>query len=347
MTRKLNRSICAFVLLGGAASMAGIASAQTMLTAGGATFPEPIYSKWFHEYEQKTKVQINYQSQGSGFGIQQVTAGTIDFGASDRPMTDDEIKGYKDKHGGSGILHFPTVLGANVAVYNVDGVTTSLNLTPQSLAAIFLGTITKWNDPAIANDNKGVNLPSATIVVVHRTDSSGTTFVWTDYLTSASPEWKAGPGKGQMVQFPVGLAAKGSEGVAGLVKQQKNSIGYVELTYAKQNKIQYAKIKNSAGVFSEATMAGVTASAAGAIKEMPADYRVSIVNQAGKDVYPISTFTYLLIPEKIADAGKKKAIVDFLRWGLTEGQKQAPTLDYAPLPKQIADRELKDLAKIH
>jgi phosphate transport system substrate-binding protein len=346
MTRKLKRSICAFVLLAGAASMAGVASAQTMLTGGGATFPEPIYSKWFHEYEKKTKVQINYQSQGSGFGIQQVTAGTIDFGASDRPMTDDEIKGYKDKHGGSGILHFPTVLGANVAIYNVDGVTTSLNLTPESLAAIFLAKITKWNDPAIANDNKGVNLPSANITVVHRTDSSGTTFVWTDYLTSASPEWKAGPGKGQMVQFPVGMAAKGSEGVAGLVKQQKNSIGYVELTYAKQNKIQYAKIKNSAGVFAEATMAGVTASAARAIKDMPADYRISIVNQAGKDVYPISTFTYLLIPEKIADAGKKKAIVDFLRWALTEGQKQAPTLDYAPLPKQIADRELKDLAKI-
>jgi phosphate transport system substrate-binding protein len=324
---------------------AGMVSAQTLINAGGATFPEPIYSKWFHEYQQKTQVAINYQAQGSGFGIQQVTSGTIDFGASDRPMTDDELKAYKDKHG-FGILHFPMVLGANVAIYNVDGVSTGLNLTPEALSGIFLGKITKWNDPAITSANKGVNLPDKSISVVHRTDSSGTTFVWTDYLSSVSPDWKNGPGKGQTVKFPVGMAQKGSEGVAGMVKQQHNSIGYVEMTYAKQNKIPYAKIKNSAGAFVEASPAGATAAAAAAVKSMPEDYRISIVNQPGKEAYPISTFTYLLIPEKIPDAGKKKAIVEFLKWALQDGQKEATTLDYAPLPDQIAKRELKGIAKI-
>ncbi len=339
MIRKISGAIVSIALA------AGVASAQQLINAGGATFPYPIYSKWFHEYEQKTKVAINYQSQGSGFGIQQVTAGTIDFGASDRPMTDDELKAYKDKHG-FGIMHFPMVLGANVAIYDVDGVTATLNFSPETLANIFLGKISKWNDPAIVADNKGVNLPDKPITVVHRTDSSGTTFVWTDYLSSVSPEWKNGPGKGQTVKFPVGMAQKGSEGVAGMVKQQHNSIGYVEMTYAKQNKIPYAKIKNSAGAFVEATPAAVTAAAAGAIKSMPDDYRISIVNQPGKETYPISTFTYLLIPEKIPDAAKKKAITDFLKWALADGQKEAPVLDYAPLPKAIADKELKVIAKI-
>ncbi len=260
-------------------------------------------------------------------------------------MTDDELKAYQDKHH-FGILHFPMVLGANVAIYNVDGVSTGLNLTPEALSGIFLGKITKWNDPAITADNKGVNLPDKSISVVHRTDSSGTTFVWTDYLSSVSPDWKNGPGKGQTVKFPVGMAQKGSEGVAGMVKQQHNSIGYVELTYAKQNKIPYAKIKNSAGVFVEASPAGATAAAANSVKSMPEDYRISIVNQPGKEAYPISSFTWLLIPEKIPDAGKRKAIVEFLKWALQDGQKEATTLDYAPLPKQIAEKELKGIAKI-
>jgi phosphate transport system substrate-binding protein len=238
------------------------------------------------------------------------------------------------------------VLGANVAVYNIPSVRQAINLTPEALAGIYLGKITKWNDPAIAGANQGVNLPNASIVVVHRTDGSGTTFVWTDYLSKVSPEWKSGPGTGQMVSFPIGLAGKGSEGVAGLVKQQANSIGYVELTYAIQNKLPYAKIKNSAGTFAEANMAAVTAAAAGAAKSMPEDYRVSIVNAPGKEAYPTSTFTYLLIPEKISDQGKKKAIVDLLKWALTDGQKLADSLDYAPLPKSINDKELKAISKI-
>ena len=339
MIRKLSGAILLIALC------AGVVPAQTLINAGGATFPFPLYSKWFDEYHKKTNVQINYQSQGSGFGISAVTAGTVDFGASDRPMTDDELKAYKDKHG-FGIFHFPMVLGANVAVYNIASVREPINLSGEVLARIFLGKITKWNDPQIANDNKGVKLPDASIVVVHRTDGSGTTFVWTDYLSKVSPEWKSGPGTGQMVDFKVGLAGKGSEGVAGLVKQQANSIGYVELTYAKQNKIPYARIKNAAGNFVEATMPGVTAAAAGAAKTMPEDYRTSIVNQPGKDAYPISTFTYLLIPEKISDATKKKAIVELLKWALTDGQKMADALDYAPLPKTIDDRELKAIGKI-
>jgi len=340
MLRKPSGAIFALVML-----VAGAAPAQTLINAGGATFPAPIYSKWFDEFGKKTKAQINYQPQGSGFGISAITAGTIDFGGSDRPMTDDELKAFRDKHG-YGILHFPTVLGANVAVYNIKGVTQSLNLTGQTLAGIFLGKITKWNDPAIANDNKGVNLPNAQIVVVHRSEASGTTFVWTDFLAKVSPDWEKSPGRGQAVEWPTGLGAKGSEGVAGQVKQQPNSIGYVELTYAVQNKMPYAKIKNPAGVFADASLAGVTAAAAGLANKMPEDFRISITNAPGKDAYPISTFTYLLIPEKIPDAGKKKAIVDFVKWALTDGQNEAETLYYAKLPKSVVDKELKTITKI-
>jgi phosphate transport system substrate-binding protein len=340
MTGRIYGAICAIALF------AGLVSAQS-ITAGGATFPAPIYSKWFDEYKKKTGVQINYQPNGSGFGISAVTAGTVDFGASDRPMTDDEIKAFHDKHNGANILHFPTVLGANVAVYNIPKVAASLNLTGDALAAIFLGKITKWNDPAITSVNKGVDLPNADIVVVHRTDGSGTTFVWTDYLSKASAAWKSGPGTGQSVEFPVGLGAKGSEGVAGQVKQKANSIGYVELTYAIQNKMPYAKIKNGTGEFADATLAGVTAAAAGAAKSIPDDFRVSITNAPGKGAYPISTFTWLLIPDTIADPAKKKAIVEFLKWSLTEdAQKLAEPLYYARLPKSVIDKEAKAIAKI-
>jgi phosphate transport system substrate-binding protein len=339
MTRKLSGAMLLVALT------VGIASAQVLINAGGATFPAPVYSKWFDEFKKKTGAQINYQPQGSGFGVSAVTAGTVDFGASDRPMTDDEIKKFADARK-SNILHFPTVLGANVAVYNLPGVTQSLNFTGPALAGIFLGKIKKWNDPAIASENKGVNLPNADIVPVHRTDSSGTTFVWTDYLSKVSPEWEKGPGRGQAVEFPGGLGGKGSEGVSGQVKNTPNSIGYVELTYAIQNKMPYGKVKNAAGTFAEPSLAAVTAAAAGAAKSMPADFRVSITNAPGKDAYPISTFTWLLIPDKFADAGKKKAIVDLLTWALADGQKLAEPLSYAKLPQSVVDQEKKAISKI-
>jgi phosphate transport system substrate-binding protein len=341
MTRKIMAAIFAVTV---STFGVGSASAQVLINAGGATFPEPIYSKWFNEFKKKTGAQINYQPQGSGFGISAVIAGTVDFGASDRPMTDKEIADFHGKHG-SNILAFPTVLGANVAVYNIKGVTQSLNLSGQTLAGIFLGKITKWNDPAIANDNKGVNLPVDSIVVVHRTDGSGTTFVWTDYLTKVSPDWEKGPGRGQSVEFPVGLGAKGSEGVAGQVKQTLNSIGYVELTYAVQNKMTYAKVKNAAGVFAEPTLGAITSAAAGAVQAIPDDFRVSITNAPGKDSYPISTFTWLLIPDQFADANKKKAIIDFIKWALADGQNLAEPLYYAKLPKSVVDKEMKAIAK--
>jgi phosphate transport system substrate-binding protein len=331
---------------GAVALLAGTVSAQQVLiNATGATFPYPMYSKWFDVYHKKTSnVQINYNSLGSGAGVQQVTAGTVDFGASDMPMTDVELKAFKDKNG-CGVLHFPTVVGANVPAYKLAGVSQPLNFTGEVLAGIFLGKITKWNDPALAKDNPGVKLPDANIVVVHRSDGSGTTFVWTDYLSKVSPEWKSKVGAAKSVNWPVGLGGKGNEGVAGQLETQPNSLGYVELTYAIQNKMQYGKVKNAAGVFLLGNLAGVT-SAAGGVKDMPEDFRVSITNAPGKDAYPISSFTWLLIPEKIKDPAKKKALADFLRWMLTEGQTQTERLNYAPLPKAVVSQETKAIAKI-
>jgi phosphate transport system substrate-binding protein len=334
MTRKIR---AVFIVVALAMTLgAGVASAQVLINAGGASFPEPIYSKWFNEFKKKTGAQINYQPQGSGFGISAVTAGTVDFGASDRPMTDKEIADFHDKRK-SNVLAFPTVLGANVAVYNIKGITQSLNFSGPALAGIFLGKITKWNDPAIAGDNKGVNLPGDSIVVVHRTDGSGTTFVWTDYLTKVSPEWEKGPGRGQSVEFPVGLGGKGNEGVAGQVKQTPNAIGYVELTYAIQNKMPYGRVKNAAGVFAEATLPAITAAAAGAAKSIPDDFRVSITNAPGKTAYPISSFTWLLIPNPAKDSTNGKVIIDFLKWML-EHQNEASSLYYAPLPASVAQK---------
>jgi phosphate transport system substrate-binding protein len=326
----------------------GIVSAQQVLINGaGATFPYPMYSKWFDEYHKKfPTMQFNYQSQGSGAGIQQVTAGTVDFGATDGPMNDQQLKDFKDKHQGSGILHFPTVMGANVPTYNIPGVTAQLNFTPEALAGIFLGTIKKWNDPAIAGPNGGVKLPANDIVVVHRADASGTTYCWVDYLSKVSKDWETKVGRGTSVNWPVGLGGKGNEGVTGQVKQTPNSIGYVELIYAVQNKMTYGKVKNASGEFVLASLAGVTAAAAGAAKAMPDDFRVSITNAPGKEAYPISTFTWLLIPEKIPDANKKKAIKDFLAWMLTTGQTMTEALDYASLPKEVIAKETKALAKI-
>jgi phosphate transport system substrate-binding protein len=317
-----------------------------LINGAGATFPYPIYSKWFDMYHAKSpNTQFNYQSVGSGAGIKQVTEGTVDFGATDGPMNDDQLKAFQDKHG-SGILHFPTVLGAAVPTYNVKGVTAPLNFTPEALAAIFLGKVTKWNDPAIAGANQGVNLPAEDIVVVHRSDGSGTTYIWTDYLSKVSEEWKSKVSKGTSVNWPVGLGGKGNEGVTGQIKQTPNSIGYVELIYAVQNQIPYGTVKNSSGTFVKADLASVTAAAAGAAKDMPDDFRVSITNAAGKNAYPISSFTWLLIPAKIQDAGKRDAIKAFLQWMMTDGQNSVEALSYAKLPKEVVAKEEKAIGKI-
>jgi phosphate transport system substrate-binding protein len=321
--------------------------AQGLLINGaGATFPYPIYSKWFDVYHQKnSNIQFNYQSVGSGAGIKQVTEGTVDFGASDGPMNDDQLKAFQAKRGCE-ILHFPTVLGAVVPTYNVQGVTASLNFTPEALAGIYLGKITKWNDPAITGANKGVNLPAQDIVVIHRSDGSGTTYIWTDYLSKVSDEWKSKVNRNTSVNWPVGLGGKGNEGVTGLVKQTPNAIGYVELIYAVQNNIPYGTVKNAAGSFIKADLASVTAAAAGAAKDIPADFRVSITNATGKTAYPISSFTWLLIPSKIQDAAKRDAIKGFLKWMLTDGQSYNEVLSYAKLPKEVVDKELHAISKV-
>ena len=316
-----------------------------LINGAGATFPYPIYSKWFDEFHKTNSAQINYQSVGSGAGIKQVTEGTVDFGATDGPMNDDQIKAYRAKNG-TGILHFPTVLGAVVPTYNVPGVNTPLNFTPEALAGIFLGRISKWNDPAIANVNKGVNLPANDIVVIHRSDGSGTTYIWTDYLSKVSGDWKDKVSKGTSVNWPVGLGGKGNEGVTGLIKQTPNSIGYVELIYAAQNKVPYGTVKNSSGTFVKADLASVTEAASGAVKTMPEDFRVSITNAPGKNAYPISSFTWLLIPEKFKDGGKRDAMKGFVKWAITDGQSFAENLSYAKLPKEVVDKELKAIDKV-
>jgi phosphate transport system substrate-binding protein len=329
-------------------AVAGVLWADSALSinGAGATFPYPMYSKWFDEYHKKyANLQINYQPIGSGGGIKQVTEGTVDFGGTDGPMNDDQLKAFQDKHG-FGILHFPTVLGAAVPTYNIPGVDAALNFTPDALAGIFLGKITKWNDPAIAGVNKGVNLPANDIVVVHRADGSGTTYIWTDYLSKLSNEWKTKVGNGTSVNWPVGLGGKGNEGVTGTIKNTPNSIGYVELIYAETNKIPYGNVKNAAGVFVKASLAAVSAAAAGKAKEMPEDFRVSIVNAPGKAAYPISSFTWLLIPEKFSDATKRDAIKGFLKWALADGQGYAENLSYAKLPKEVVAKELKAINKI-
>jgi phosphate transport system substrate-binding protein len=304
---------------------------QTTLNGAGATFPNPIYSKWFSEYHKvHPEVQVNYQSIGSGAGIRQVTSGTVDFGASDMPMTDKQLQEAKIK-----ILNIPTVLGADVPAYNIPGVSGEVKFTPEALAGIFLGKISKWNDKAITSANPGVNFPDKDIIVVHRSDGSGTTFIWTDYLSKVSPEWKSQVGSDTSVKWPVGLGQKGNEGVAGSLRQMPGSIGYVELIYAVQNNIPYGSVRNSAGVFVKASLESVTAAAASAPK-MPPDFRVSITNAPGKDAYPISSFTYLLIPAQSKDAAKGKILADFLGWMVTDGQKMTTALAYAPLPDSVA-----------
>jgi len=317
--------------------------AEPMLINGaGATFPYPVYSKWFDEYAKlHPDIHINYQSIGSGGGIRQASELTVDFGATDGPMNDEQLSKAKVK-----LLHFPTVMGAVVPTYNIPGVTAELKFTPKALAGIFLGTITKWNDPEIAMANSGVKLPGNPIVVVHRSDGSGTTYIWVDYLSKVSPEWKEKVGVGTSVNWPVGLGGKGNEGVSGLVKQTPYSIGYVELIYAAQNKIDYGLVQNSAGKFIKASLESVTSAASGAAKAMPADFRVSLTNAPGDMSYPIASFTWLLIPEKIDDPKKGKAITGFLQWMLKDGQQYAPGLLYAPLPKEVVAMEEKAVGQI-
>jgi phosphate transport system substrate-binding protein len=311
-----------------------LSNAQLKLNGAGATFPYVIYSKWFDVYHQKTSIEFNYQSIGSGGGIKQVIEGTVDFGASDGPMTTEQLKDAATKQG-TEVLHIPTVMGAVVLTYNMPGVGQGLKLTPEVLADIYLGQITMWNDPKLTSLNPGMNLPSQQILVAHRSDGSGTSFIFTDYLTKVSKTWEQKVGRGTSVNWPVGLGGKGNEGVSGLVKQLPGSIGYVELAYAVKNNLPYARLRNRAGNFVEPKLESVTAAAAGAAKNMPADLRVSITDADGKDSYPISGFTWLLVYKHMKDKAKGAALVTFLRWAMTDGQSYAKGLLYAPLPKQV------------
>lgn len=331
--KKTLLAVALFVALFVVAS--SLAQAQT-ITGAGATFPAPIYSKWFTQYSAAHPgVQVNYQPIGSGGGIQQVTNGTVDFGASDMPMKDEQLAGAKVK-----VIHIPTVMGAVVPVFNVPGVS-DLRFSPDVLADIYLAKITTWNDPRIAKDNPGVNLPGDKITVVHRSDGSGTSFIWTDYLSKVSPAWKSGPGSGTAINWPTGIGGKGNEGVAAEVRQLSGAIGYVELIYALQNHINFGAIRNAAGNWVKGSIEGVTAAAATA--KIPADYRVSITNAPGPDAYPISSFTYLLIPAHPADMDKEKIIKDMLSWIVKSGESEASSLSYAPLPQNLADKVLQTI----
>jgi phosphate transport system substrate-binding protein len=339
VSMQMNMKIVLATMAAGA--LIGTATAQS-LNGAGATFPAAIYGKWFEEYRKAhPKTEINYQSIGSGGGITQLTAGTVDFGASDAPMTDAEIAKLKVRP-----LHFPTVLGADVITYNLPAVKQALKMDSEVVAGIYMMKIRKWNDPAIAILNPGVKLPGDDIVVVHRSEGSGTTYIFTEYLTKTSPEWAKGPGTSKQPKWPGGLGAQGNEAVAGMVKQTPGAIGYVELGYVLQNHMQSALLKNAGGEFVEAATGSVTAAAAAAAKAMPADFRVSITDAKGKGAYPASSFTWLLIPSRIQDPAKKAAIIDFLKWMLTTGQQYCANLGFAPLPKSLVDLEAKQISQI-
>jgi len=337
-----HRTWMSFVTLGFALALCAPARAQLQLNGAGATFPYPIYSKWFNMYQQvDPSVRFNYQSIGSGGGIKQITEQTVDFGASDGPMTDEQLSAAP-----AHLMHFPTVMGAVVLTYNAEGVPSGLKLTPEAIAGIFLGKITKWNDPVLAAANPGVTLPARDIVVVHRADGSGTSFIFTDYLSKVSREWSNRVGKGTSVNWPLGLGGKGNEGVTGLVKQTPFSIGYVELIYALSNELPYADVKNSAGQFVKPSLESVTAAAAAFAASMPDDFRVSITDASGANAYPISGMTWLLVYEKQKDAEKGKKLVQFLDWMMRDGQKNAAPLGYAPLPESVIAKEYQALGRV-
>jgi phosphate transport system substrate-binding protein len=322
------------------------AASQTQLNGAGATFPYPIYSKWFDEYHKvHPEIEIVYQPIGSRGGIDAVTKGTADFGATDGPLSDDQMKVFQQERGVR-ILHFPTIQGADVPVYNIVGVNQELKFTPESLAGIFLGKIKQWNDPELSKANPGVDLPGDEITVVHRSDGSGTTYIWADYLSKISSDWKDKVGKGTAVKWPVGLGSEGNEGVSNLIARTPNSIGYLELTYAIENHLAYGVVKNFSGNFVKADFASVTAAATGVADLIPGDFRVSITNVQGQNAYPISSFTWLLVPAKIGNQQKKKVLTDFLRWMLTDGQKFAEPLAYVPLPKALVSREIAAISLI-
>ena len=340
MRSSTSRSIVAAALV--AALGATLVAQRIQINGAGATFPNPIYSKWFDEYNKAhPNVAINYQSVGSGAGIRQIQAQTVFFGASDGPMTNEQLQQAPGK-----ILHFPTVLGAVVPVYNIPNVTAALKFSGPVLADIFLGKITKWNDPQISKLNAGVNLPATDITVVHRSDGSGTTYIWVDYLSKVAPEFLKKVGVNTAVNWPTGVGGKGNEGVAGLVRQSPGSLGYVELIYALQNKISYGSVQSMAGEFVTASVQTVTAAANEASSKMPADFRVSITNAPGNGVYPISSFTWLLLYENPKDKAQSKVMVEFVKWALTDGQKFANDLGYAPLPAEIVKLEMAALTTI-
>ena len=330
------------LIAAGLVALTSAAACAQNINGAGATFPNPIYSKWFSEYSQQhPDVKINYQSIGSGGGIRQVTEGTVDFGASDGPMSDQALKDSKIK-----IVHIPTVLGAVVPVYNLPGVTQELKFSQDALAGIYLGKITMWNDPYIAKENPGINLPAQSILPVYRSEGSGTTYIFTDWLSKVSPEWKSKVGAANAVKWPTGTGQKGSEGVSAMVRQTKFSIGYVELVYAAENHMQFGMVRNHDGKFIKASTAGVTTAAAAFATRIPADYRVSITDAPGAESYPISSFTWLLIPSPAKDAAKGKAIAGFLNWMLEKGESQAASMSYAPLPAAVAERVKKTISTL-
>jgi phosphate transport system substrate-binding protein len=339
ITRRAILGCVAMALVASAASITLVAQAQ--INGAGATFPAPIYSKWFSEYGKLKGVAINYQPIGSGGGIRQLSNQTVFFGATDGPMTVDQMQTAPGK-----ILHLPTVLGAVVPIYEIPGVTQELKFTGPLIADIFMGKVTKWNDPAIAKLNAGVKLPDMEITVVHRSDGSGTSYIFADYLSKVSPAWAKTVGVNTSVKWPVGLGGKGSDGVTGLVKQTPGSIGYVELVYALQNKVPYGSVQNAAGEFVKASIPSVTAAAAAAVKAMPKDFRVSITNAPGPGVYPMASFTWLLLYENPKDKAQSKVMVDFMKWALTDGQKFATDLGYAPLPAEVVKLEMAALATV-
>ena len=338
----MNFKLIAIAVLASLPVVGTVSASAQNINGAGATFPYPIYSKWFSEFaHEHPEVKINYQSIGSGGGIRQVSEGTVDFGATDGPMTDEQLGASKVK-----LIHIPTVLGAVVPVYNIPGVNAELKFSQDALAGIYLGKITRWNDPYIARENPGVNLPDKQILVVHRSDGSGTTYIFTDYLSKISPEWKGKVGKATAINWPVGVGQKGNEGIAGMVRQAPYSIGYVELIYAEQNHMSFGLIRNHDGKFVKASTEGVTAAAAANAKMIPADYRVSITDAPGATSYPISSFTWLLIPNPAKDSAKGKALQGFLNWMLDHGEGEAAAMTYAPLPKAVSDRVKATVANL-